>query len=324
MTDVGSALESLTQALKKRERELDERESELSEQQKRLKTEIISAYGDTSPSDVIHLNIGGKRLDVLRRTLCSVEGSMLASKFSGRWDDSLEKDRDGNFFIDENFDRFNTMIDCLRKKAIATEDFPYSAPDRDADFDRMLNYYNITEGIYPVTLKEIYCPPDIENAVTLTEGNELRVDTKELCSFHLQQVGHSRGIESLELHIGEIQCLQVGMERLTRSASRFKYSQNLGVGDLRSTFALDAGKSCFLNGGTRTNLEKVEFKEGTIIRVELRNPSKWYVDGELVARDDAKVGDIEISKPDNWHSDRFVLSIKGNLKVKNVKYNRNG
>lgn len=323
MTDVGSALESLTQALKKRERELDERESELSEQQKRLKTEIISTYGNTSPSDVIHLNIGGKRLDVLRRTLCSVEGSMLASKFSGRWDDSLEKDRDGNFFIDEDFDRFKLMIDCLRMKAIATEDFPYSAPERDTDFYRMLNYYNITEGIYPFTLKQIYCPADVEDAVTLTEGIELSVDAKELCSFHIQQVGHCRGIESLELHVGEIQCLQVGMERVCRGTKHFKYSQNMGVGDLRNTFALDAGKSCFLNGGTRTNLEKVEFKEGTIIRVELQNPSKWYVDGNLVAKDEAKVGDIEISKPENWYSDRFVLSIKGNLKVKNVKYNRN-
>jgi hypothetical protein len=41
------------------------------------------------------------RIDVLCRTLTSVEGSMLAAKFSGRWDDSLEKDADGNFFIDQ-------------------------------------------------------------------------------------------------------------------------------------------------------------------------------------------------------------------------------
>ncbi|GFH59825.1 hypothetical protein CTEN210_16301 [Chaetoceros tenuissimus] len=249
---------------------------------------------------------------------------MLASKFSGRWDDSLEKDRDGNYFIDEDFDRFKMMIDCLRKKAIATKDYPYSAPKGDTDFYRMLNYYNIMEGIYPVTLKEIYSPADVEDAVTLTEGIELKVDTKELCSFHLQHVGHFRGIESLELHIGEIQCLQVGMERLINyQENKFNYSQNLGVGDLSNTIALDAGKSCFLNGGTRTNIEKVEFKEGTIIRVELKNPSKWYVDGELVAKDEAKVGDIQICKPNNWHSDRFALSMKGNIKVRNVKYNRN-
>jgi hypothetical protein len=34
------------------------------------------------------------------------EGSMLAAKFSGRWDDSLEKDAHGNFFIDEPVELF--------------------------------------------------------------------------------------------------------------------------------------------------------------------------------------------------------------------------
>jgi hypothetical protein len=53
------------------------------------------------PGDVLRFNVGGARIDVLRRTLTSVEGSMLAAKFSGRWDDSLEKDADGNFFIDQ-------------------------------------------------------------------------------------------------------------------------------------------------------------------------------------------------------------------------------
>ena len=53
------------------------------------------------PCDVLHLNIGGNLTAVLRRTLTSVEGSMLASRFSGRWDESLEKDRNGNFFIDQ-------------------------------------------------------------------------------------------------------------------------------------------------------------------------------------------------------------------------------
>ena len=52
-------------------------------------------------SEVLHLNVGGDLTAVLRRTLTSVEGSMLASRFSGRWDDSLERDRDGNFFIDQ-------------------------------------------------------------------------------------------------------------------------------------------------------------------------------------------------------------------------------
>jgi len=30
-------------------------------------------------------NVGGTRIDVLRRTLTLVEGSLLATKFGGRW-----------------------------------------------------------------------------------------------------------------------------------------------------------------------------------------------------------------------------------------------
>jgi len=83
--EVGSAFDALALALKKREKELDEREAELSKLSKRLESDITSIYGDTGPSDVIHISIGGQKIAILRRTLCSVEGSMLASRFSGRW-----------------------------------------------------------------------------------------------------------------------------------------------------------------------------------------------------------------------------------------------
>ena len=55
-------------------------------------------------------NVGGTLTAVLRRTFTSVEGSLLASRFSGRWDDSIEKDRHGNFFIDQPIELFLPMI----------------------------------------------------------------------------------------------------------------------------------------------------------------------------------------------------------------------
>ena len=65
---------------------------------------------------------------------------MLASKFSGRWDDSLEKDRDGNFFLDHDFDDFKMMIDFLRDKAIESPKFPVFAPQGNGKFFRLLEY----------------------------------------------------------------------------------------------------------------------------------------------------------------------------------------
>ena len=51
---------------------------------------------------------------VLRRTLTQFEDSVLAAQFSGRWDDSMEKDRDGNMFVDQDPENFMLLINYLR------------------------------------------------------------------------------------------------------------------------------------------------------------------------------------------------------------------
>lgn len=52
------------------------------------------------PADVLTLNFGGTKIQVLRKTLTQYDKSMFAAHFSGRWDDSIEKDAEGSFFID--------------------------------------------------------------------------------------------------------------------------------------------------------------------------------------------------------------------------------
>ena len=120
MSDADSledSLGNLQQILRKRVANLEEREREFQRMKK--------AFEEANPnlgnaSDVLRLNVGGTRVDVLRSTLTSVEDSMLAARFSGRWDDSLEKDSDGNFFIDQPIDVFLPMIDYLRAQACMT------------------------------------------------------------------------------------------------------------------------------------------------------------------------------------------------------------
>ena len=41
---------------------------------------------EVSDNDIIELNVGGHKLTTKRSTLCQVEGSLLASMFSGRWE----------------------------------------------------------------------------------------------------------------------------------------------------------------------------------------------------------------------------------------------
>ena len=137
-------LEALPQLLKKRQKNLEEREAEL---ERKIATFEKETGNIQRPCDVLQLNVGGTLTAVLRRTLTSVEGSMLASRFSGRWDDSLEKDKDGNFFIDQPIELFQPMIDYLRAKSCETAlGPPVTSPEFESEvqrrnFVRMVEYF---------------------------------------------------------------------------------------------------------------------------------------------------------------------------------------
>ena len=81
---VEKALSSLTEVLEEREKELEAREQKLRKAEEAFETERHTYYGDTAPNEVIKLNVGGTKVATLRRTLTSISGSMLASRFSGR------------------------------------------------------------------------------------------------------------------------------------------------------------------------------------------------------------------------------------------------
>lgn len=106
-----------------------------------------------SMRDVLRLNVAGEaECAVLRSTLCIVEDSMLCSRFSGRWDDSLEKDDQGRFFIDFAANLFLPLLDFLRQKAIedpypsswsGDPPLPKVPEDKLQDFNRMAKYYGV-------------------------------------------------------------------------------------------------------------------------------------------------------------------------------------
>ena len=177
------------------------------------------AERDTAPTmqDVLTLNIGGQRLDVLRGTLCLVEGSMLATKFSGRWDEGMPKDRDGNFFVDEVHELFKTMVDFLRLKAREFADDPKEAELLSIEGDRsdcldenvvkmkafrkMVDYYGCTTALWPVALYRVGNAPEI---VKLTNWPMLSVEcisTNEplLEIFKVWRPNHYRRLKSLDL-----------------------------------------------------------------------------------------------------------------------------
>lgn len=127
---------------------LKERETSLMKRRKLLNETYQKAGKE---SDVLYLNVGGsKNVAVLRRTLTYFENSMLAAQFSGRWDESLEKDKDGNFFIDQDPNVFLPLLNYLRQcDQKSCHDMYIKRPSPKPELCNMLEYYGLLSSIYP-------------------------------------------------------------------------------------------------------------------------------------------------------------------------------
>ena len=279
------ALSALTDVLSNREKELDAREVMLQEVEKSLEVERSAIYGDTNPSDVLYLAVGGKAvIKILRRTLTSVPGSMLAAKFSGRWDDSLEKDKNGNFFIDQDYSLFYPMINYLRNQSNGTETYPPRSPilkdsfgegNTLADFYRMVEYYGMTDGIYPTRLVIIAGTEDSVDFI-----HPMKVNAKEWTTFELSRFGHNRDVKSYEITLGEnVKRIQIGWNHVNGTVPAITFGT--GIGDITNTSAIDFTRSCYLLNGIKKQIDHLEHQKGTVVRSE-NYGSDWYVDGEMI------------------------------------------
>lgn len=280
---IQETLSSVCAALKIQEEEFAIEKRKLSEEKKAFKKEKRAVYGNTEPSDVIPLNIGGnKTITVLRRTLTSIPGSMLASRFSGIWDDSLEKDRDGNFFIDQRFELFEPLINYLRDRANGTVLYPLPSPTFEnakdkIDFYRMLEYYSLTHGVYPTSLKIRHGSED-----NVEQNSSWKVDAKEWTTFRLEKDDHYRHIKSYQIKIGSVQRIQIGWEYEKKDIPDYSQGNMLGVGDIKYTSAIDLTRSCFLFDGGNTAIQGLDLVEGTVIR-SVNQGRELYVNDRLVA-----------------------------------------
>lgn len=325
---IENALESLTLLLRKREKELDERETELSNALKKFEAERLGTYGDTTSSDVMHLNVGGKTMAVLRRTLTLIEGSMLASRFSGRWDDSIEKDNNGYFFVDQEFELFEAMVNYLRHRSNEIGECPAESPTfatakKNRDFCRMVEYYGMTLGVFPSELIVTYKSSDIdvlehEEKKEITLLGLLEVNAKEWCTLEIRRRGHNKTINTFEVTLGSVQRVQIGWAYEEIKS----YGNSIGVGDVENTLSIDLSRSCFLSEGVRTDIGGLELKEGTVVRSEDFG-NKWFVDGRLVASSHEGDGVVKISGS-SFTSDKValrpVISVKGDVHVSAIEY----
>ena len=318
MSEEGDSLKNilniLPKLLRERAEQLDERERELKKMKKAL--EENPSLG--KPSDVLRLNVGGTRIEVLRRTLTSVEGSMLAAKFSGRWDDSLEKDIDGNFFIDQPIELFLPMINYLRAKACMTPFAPaVKSPNFSDDFIRMTEYYGMTLGIFPIGVFDATVTVS-SNVISTHPDYSIRASERH--SFQLLPLtgNEQMRIKAFEVILGQFTSAQVGWKSNPEAVDKGK-----GVGYSSQSIALDCNHYGIASSHDSPSPTFVAISvspsivEGSVIRCENKG-REWYVDGVLVASDKC------VLTPENTYMSMMTspvpcFTIQGNLHISAIE-----
>ncbi|CAB3980901.1 Hypothetical predicted protein [Paramuricea clavata] len=127
--------------------------------------------------------------------------------FSGRWEDSLERDQDGAIFFDFNPQYFLVILDYLRAKKIATPEnpapFPKVAEDQAKNFNNLLEYLGLSDEIVPAEkVPSEKFNQHSSNVVTLQEGGTVAVHgPKKGHSYVLGENIYQQGIVRLKMNL---------------------------------------------------------------------------------------------------------------------------
>ena len=163
---------------------------------------------EVKDDDIINLNVGGKKITTKRSTLCQVKGSLLASMFSGRWEDSLSRDENGRIFFDWNPQHFILILEYLRGKTIATPKNPSPLPkipeDQTKTFQNLVEYLGLSSEFKTVPPPEKF---DLHSTgVTLQENGIVAVhDSSQSHKYVLGGNVHQQGIARRKLKIESFQ-----------------------------------------------------------------------------------------------------------------------
>jgi BTB/POZ domain len=297
------ALSALVATFRKRQQVLEDREKELEK--------AITAFGkekeqfgasiedeSSKQNDVLYLNVGGTVINVSRKTLTQVEGSMLASLFSGRWDDSIEKDRDGSFFINQPPELFLPLVDFCRDKLCETPSSlavvspasnDFTSWKKYTSFLRMVEYYGLTPGLYPCAI-EIHS--GLRESCEITDYPNLGVTATDWSVYTLKSKGHERGILGYEVKLGKVENFQLGWLHPTNWPANTSANATTKVGESPHSIGLDLCASGFLYGGTLSAVENLTVEEGDLIRCERKEGIvAWYVNGTRVNGQPAELPD---------------------------------
>ena len=170
-------------------------------------TEKLRMKGvEVSDDDIINLNVGGEKITTKRSTLCQVQGSLLASMFSGRWEKSLARDENGRIFFDFNPQYFVFILDYLRAKKISTPDNPAPLPkvpqEQMKNFNNLVEYLGLSDEITPAEIVSDEKFNLRSSGVTLAEDGKIAVhDSTSGHKYVLGENIYREGVVKLKLNL---------------------------------------------------------------------------------------------------------------------------
>ena len=164
--------------------------------------ETVSVRDD----DIILLDVSGLKLKTTRSTLCQVEGSLLASMFSGRWEDSVQRDKDGAVFLDFNSQHFTVILDYLRVKKIASPDNPAPLPqvpgNQQKEFNILVEYLGLTDELVSPEIVRSEKFNLHSEGITLQEDGQVAIhDSKSGHRYILGENIYNQGIVHIKLRL---------------------------------------------------------------------------------------------------------------------------
>jgi hypothetical protein len=264
-----------------------------------------------------------------------LQNSDFSSRINARIEilSSIERDKDGNFFIDHSFPVFELMVNNLRAKAWQPPHAPPVPPPAftdlstvtKLDFHRMLEYYGMVLAIYPVMMC-VLCTHG-RSTSNVEFGYDLGVKTNDWATFGIITKDHKLTIRLFEVTILKVERVQIGRRDPSSAFSIHSQDQKSGVGDMVGTVALDCCRSVILVNGPLHPFDGT-CKEGSTIRCE-DNGERCFIDGLLVASIDQSDRDVlgfkEIPFVRNTigHTQRQLvpaISAEGSFYVSNVVY----
>jgi len=103
-------------------------------------------------SDLVGLNFGGERTMMVKRSLLlQFEQSTLATMFSGRYEDQLDRDKDGNVFLDYSPAIMAPLIDYLRLHRDVAPGRPVQWPsvpyEYHSSWEAMLDFFGLSPAL---------------------------------------------------------------------------------------------------------------------------------------------------------------------------------